>query len=654
MKKKMKLRLFLVPLILFFAINVNALFQRVESGHFVTHTANSLGCSWGDLNGDCYPDLFVSNFNGNNCLYLSNGDGTFTHVATSQACSMYDDSIIATIIDINSDNRNDIIVGNESSQPNEVYLQDANGNFIADTTSNLCPNTSTYSIAWSDMNSDGNLDVFLGSWTSWVPNKFFLGSSTSNYQYFDCPPANYTGSSYGANWLDLNSDGVDDLFILNEDEASCIYYNNDGEGFTQHTGPHVILDNVPMGNSATWGDLNNDGFLDVYITGIYNATNHIFYYQGNGIFTQETELIELIDGSSYSRACSIQDFDNNGWLDIYVLNYTENSLFLNNGDGTYHTVTDDVCVMDNEITVAVASADCDMDGDMDLYLVNGTGNQNNSAPNTFYENVVDNGNNWLNVLLTGKSTWTIAVGAEVRLFSDLDGDGHSEWQMRKIMVQTSRNSQDDSVCHFGLGTATVIDSLIVTWPDGNETIITDIDANNTIFVTESGGIPSRLMLGDDSVHLGDVAEVPLSIFNLNEYLSSLDVYITYPEEHLQFEGVSDIYALLDNAAWNFTTNVQQGIIHLSGYGNPRLINLGQICKLNFTLLTEDYENNLIINSASYNGSSTFGALQNGFVYLDYYFPGDSNLDFAVTDSDVELILEECVDNAYFIAAQRAN
>jgi hypothetical protein len=626
----------------------------METGHVVTHSANSLGCSWGDLNGDNYPDLYVANYNSNNNLYINNGDGTFSNITTGAVVNNSDFSIICSIIDINNDYRNDIVVGNDQYTDNKVYLQDVNGNFITDIATALGPNTSTYSLAWSDINFDGNLDVFMGSWIPYETNNFLLGSDDGSFVEFSCSPASYLGTSYGANWLDLNDDGLDDLFVLNEDEQPCIYYNNDGDGFIQHLGSHDIIDNVPKGNSVTWGDLNNDGLLDLYITGIMDAQNHLFYNQGSGSFVEDNSDFSLVNGEGLSRACAMQDFDNNGWLDIYVVNYYNNSLFLNNGDGTFTNVLDDISVEDSEITVAVAASDYDLDGDVDMYLVTGTGVQSDQAQNTLYENICDNGNNWLNVLLTGNDTRTYAVGAEVRLLSDLDNDGNSEWQIRKNMSQTSRNSQDDSTCHFGLGSATMIDSLIVSWPGGTESVVSGIDLDSTIHCSDYIGIGSRLMLNDVSTYPGETASIPLSIFNIRDMISSFDITLNYSQQHLQFTGLTGINSILAYAGWEFSSEVTNSGLHISGSGEARIINLGQLCKLDFVLLDTEDVNSITISNATYNESSSFEDNQYGHVLLNRYFPGDSSLDYCVDQTDVMYILEECIGNEYFLNCQIIN
>ncbi|MCK5560774.1 MAG: VCBS repeat-containing protein, partial [Thermoplasmata archaeon] len=251
----------------------------------------------------------------------------------------------------------------------EVGLSGAGGNFLA----------------WGDYNNDGNQDLLVGG------GKLYKNTGSPNYHFVDVSTAvGISGSGSGA-WGDYDNDGDLDFYCAGSDKlwrnnGAPSYDFND---VTTQAGN--VRDEYPT-TAIGWADYDKDGYIDMYIANgeDYNDGSPIYYpdylyhNNGDGTFTNVTGTsgIRNYGGPYYGRGVEWGDFDNDGWQDIYVSNYriSPNFLFYNNRDGTFTDVAFDKGVMGEESrrmgnnyyghTVGSAWADIDNDGDLDLFESN--------------------------------------------------------------------------------------------------------------------------------------------------------------------------------------------------------------------------------------------------------------------------------------------
>lgn len=220
-------------------------------------------------------------------------------------------------------------------------------------------------------------------------------------------------------------------------------------------------------------DFDNDGDRDIFITHLDGETNTLYLNDGAGMFSDVTPVSGLADPSRSLTGFGMAwfDYDNDGWLDLFIANGAvklveaqkragslhplgqRNQLYRNLGNNGFEEVLDPAVGAELEVSRGTAVGDLDNDGDLDLVVTN------NAGPVRLLRNEVDNNNHWLGVrLLSGKRD---AVGARVEVFRD---GLPALW--RWSQADGSYLSSNDPRVLVGLGNSTDIDELRVHWPDG--------------------------------------------------------------------------------------------------------------------------------------------------------------------------------------------
>jgi len=459
-------------------------FTRVTSGAIVTDGGHGVGCSWADIDNDGDPDLYVTNgiVNGAevNYLYQNNGDGTFTSLTGNVTVQDDPFSESSSWGDFNNDGSLDLFVANSrfGIRPHFDFLFVNNGSGDFQKISGGALGAQQYdsrSVSWVDYNSDGLLDVFIASESG--RNFLYRNEGDSTFSSVDAGALTTDARvSAACAWADYDLDGDPDVFVGNlSNQNNTLYRNDGGDVFTAITGVDISNNG---GNSigCSWGDYNNDGYPDLFVANFNNQNNFLYRNNGDGTFARiASGDIVGNGGSSFGSAWG--DYDNDGFLDIFVTNLSNqnNFLYRNNGDETFSRVSTGDIVSNGGQSEGCAWADYDLDGDLDMYAVNFEG-----QGNFLYQND-GNTNAWINVLLKGTTSNNSGIGAKVAVKTA------TGWQYREVSGQTGYQSQNSLNVEFGLGTATTIDSLIVTWPSGAVDVQESVSVNQFLTITESGG-----------------------------------------------------------------------------------------------------------------------------------------------------------------------
>jgi hypothetical protein len=349
-----------------------------------------------------------------------------------------------------------------------------------------------WAATWADYDNDGFVDVFItnegNSQSSGGKNILFHNEGNGSFSRVSSGAVvNDITASRCALWADYDNDGLMDLVVINSNPQNNFLYHNNGHGsFTRVSTNAIGTDKWPAGAlHATWGDYDNDGFPDLYIAG-GEGTARLYHNSGNGSFTNVTSVpmvsLGLPSGASANGA-TWGDYDNDGYLDLVVTcSGAPTALFHNNGDGSF---TQDFSGDPGQdggpgiVTTSCAWVDYDNDGFLDLFTARNTGGDH-LISNLLYHND-GNTNGWLEVKLIGSVSNRSAIGAKVKVRATIGGK--SFWQLREI---NSGGGWDvvPLVAHFGLGDATNIDIVRIEWPSGLVQELTNQAARQILTITE--------------------------------------------------------------------------------------------------------------------------------------------------------------------------
>lgn len=466
-------------------------FTKITTGDIVTDGRYSEGAYWFDYNNDRYLDLFVGDIvNQNNLLFLNNGNGTFTKITSGSIVNDAGFSYGGCFGDYNNDGFPDLFVengGSNSNQANFLYINNSGTSFTKITTGSIVTDISgSWGSSTADYDKDGNLDIFVSNFNQ--NNSLYKGNGDGTFTKITTGDiVNDGGASLGCSWGDYDNDGYQDLFVANANfgagQNNFLYHNNGDGSFTKITTGSIVTDG---GNSTggSWGDYDNDGDLDLIVPNYFNTNNFFYRNDGGGTFTSITTGVIAADGGS-SVGSAWGDYNNDGHLDLFVSNDNNqnNALYENNGDGTFTKITSGDIVNDGGRSNGSIWGDYDNDGDLDMFVTNG--DQPTAQNNSLYKND-GNSNNWINILCKGVVSNRSAIGTRVIVKAVINGSPVT--QIREIFGQTGYNSQNSLNVEFGLGNASIIDSLIITWPNGSVEAFANINTNQFITATEGQGI----------------------------------------------------------------------------------------------------------------------------------------------------------------------
>ena len=421
-----------------------------------------MGVAVGDVDGDGWPDLYVTHF-GPNALYRNRRDGTFTDIAA----------------------RAGVTVGGWST-----------------------------AAAWGDYDGDGDLDLFVGRYLKFGPGSGARELCEMNGIRIACPPRYYAGEearlyrnngdatftdvshvtgvrnpqgkTLGALWWDPDGDGRLDLFVANDGVANSFYRNLGGGRFREEglvTGLAFGANgNAEASMGVAAGDYDRDGDLDLYVTNFQNETDAL--YRNDGLFfeyaTGHARLAE-VTLPFLSFGVAFLDYDNDSHLDLAIASghvqdaiqridpactfAQPRQLHRNRGDGRFDPVgpTAGPAFTRPAVGRGLAVGDYDNDGDLDLAI------HNNGGAAMLLRNEVGHRQAWIRLRLEGRAPNPLAIGARVTVNGVRSGT-----QFAEIAGGSSYASTHDFRVHFGLGDEVEPVTVTVRWPDGRVSVHRDV------------------------------------------------------------------------------------------------------------------------------------------------------------------------------------
>lgn len=485
----------------------NALYMNLRDGSFKdvaaqTGVANlnmpgmgvSMGAVWADYDNDGYQDLFVYRW-GHPSLYKNNAGSGFTDVTSTSGLPGWINANTAIWFDYNSDGYVDLFIGG--------YFREQIDLWHLKSTAIL-----TESFEYSQ---NGGRDYLL--------------KNTGKGTFIDVTSETGLTSTrwtLAAGAADVNHDGYPELFIANDYGINEFYFNEAGKRFAEK-GQRALIGLAPKsGMNVSFGDTYNNGQLGIYVS---NITEEGILMQGNNFWVPYADSEKVvyinaagqlgIENGGWSWGAQFGDLNNDGYLDLYVANgyisgkpgtsywydyskvtggntaiisdimnwpamegrsqsgFQQNKIWINNGSGHFADAGNFSGGKENFDSRAVAFADLWNRGTLDVIVAN----QNNHL--LVYKNIVNTDNQWIAFELEGTNSNRDAIGAMVKLYWD------SKTQLQVITGGIGFCSQNQRRVHFGLGKSTSVEKAVITWPDGHHQVIEQPQANRVHKIIET-------------------------------------------------------------------------------------------------------------------------------------------------------------------------
>jgi hypothetical protein len=437
-------------------------FEDVSERAGILAGGYGMGVAVADYDNDGRRDLYVSNY-GPNRLYRNLGDCSFEELGQKAGVCDTSFGVGCAFFDFDGDTNLDLYVGNYLDYVPDF---DAPGGFPGPTAyqgqvNRLFRNNGNGSFA--DVTSSAGIDT-------------------------------YPGHTMGVGVFDFNEDGRWDLFVAN-DAMENFFFENSGDGKFKENALLTNIAFGANGDArgamgAEVGDINGDGRLDLFVPDFTHTC--LYINQGNGFFDDQARRagISIICGHYVSWGAALVDLDLDSDLDIYIANGDARQLlghpdlvFLNNGEGWFVEASKKIGLADlkKRVSRGVASGDFDNDGDLDLLVVN-----LNDRPVLLRNDTPRKNRHWLMLDLVGRSGLSNrdAIGTLVRCYLPQQ-KGEAKTIVRQRTSGGSYMCVHDHRLHFGLGDVTVVPRVEIRWPNGTVQTIENVKSDQILRIEQA-------------------------------------------------------------------------------------------------------------------------------------------------------------------------
>ncbi len=447
------------------------LYRNLGNGTFENVTASAFGpahlkgvrtngVSFADIDNNGLQDMFITAVDATRYyLYINNGDGTFTEDALARGAAL-------------------------ETPDTKHGMSVAFGDYDRDGYLDL------FTTDWGSYQPDGQAHARL------LRNLGGAQAGHFEDVTLNAGVESYAGDpvfGFSPRFTDLNHDGWPDLAIAADFETSRLFWNNGDGTFSNGTAAaNVGTDRNGMGSAV--GDYNNDGQLDWFVTAIACAPtdpgcvgewgNRLYTNIGGGAFFDTTDFAG-VRNAGWGWASTWIDYDNDGRLDL-MMTGSFDQLWENRGDGSFTNARSETGLQYGFVGTGLAIFDYNNDGAMDMIVV-----ENGGRPR-LYRNVGGDDNDWLRVRTIGVESNRDGIGARITVIPDLD----LPWlfMVREIDGGSNYLSLNERAAHFGLGQDSgTIDKITIEWPSGIVQEFFDVSPNQWLHVVESA---TALLLGD--------------------------------------------------------------------------------------------------------------------------------------------------------------
>ena len=431
----------------------------------------SMGCACADYDNDGATDLYVTNY-GQDIFYRNNSDGTFTDITSDAGIDNPHMGMSAAFFDSDNDGWLDLYVTNYV----DYSIEDN-----PDCTSPIQHPMHGELFARSYCDPD----VFYG-----VEDKFYYNSKG---KFID--RSSRSGISrvrlrgLGVVPGDIDNDGDMDIYVANDKDMNLLFINNGKGRFTEKALLMGVGFNgnglAEAGMGVDFGDVNRDGWMDIFVTNFSGETNTLYLNKKSGFLVDATLETGLGKPSIPFLAfgTKLVDLNLDGWLDIFVANghvidninlfnnefqhAQTNQVFINQGDGTYVDKTNVIGgdLLKTAVSRGVAFGDMDNDGDIDFIV----SNNNDKAELLLNEGAPKN--NWIGFELEGRSCNRQAIGSKIIITTD------SGNQIAYVNPAGSYLTSNDKRVLFGIDQDKLIINLEIEWPGSDKETFSNLAPN---------------------------------------------------------------------------------------------------------------------------------------------------------------------------------
>ena len=456
-------------------------FTDVTEGSGLDVRAYGMGVAAGDFDNDGRVDLYRTRL-GANQLFRNNGDGTFRDVSRRAGVDDAGWGVSASFADIDRDGWLDLYVGNyvDYDPDNEERC----------------------------LTLTGERDYCAPKSYAAAPDRLYRNRGNGTFE--DVTAGAGTGREYGPALgvlaADFSGDGWLDVYVANDGQPNQLWINRQDGTFANRALLNGVAVNGAGGSEASMGvdlgDFDGDGDDDLFMTHVTTETNTLYANAGGGFFEDRSAMVGLgapsMPYTGFGTAWA--DFDNDGWLDLLVVNgdvqvveslaaagdpfplHQRNQLFRNLGGRGFEDLTGRAgpAFALSEVSRGAAFGDVDNDGDVDVLVAN------NNGPARLLINEVGQRHPWLGLRLVGGAGPRDMPGARVGVFR---GEGPVLW--RRARADGSYASASDPRVVVGLGAAGRVTAVRVAWPSGRIEEWTDVPVGQWTTLTEGTGQPVR-------------------------------------------------------------------------------------------------------------------------------------------------------------------
>ena len=503
-----------------------------------TTQASWLGCgmSMADFNLDGLPDLTLANSNGTVLAYAQEDNGEFSLVhiieGTEQAQGV-------AWFDADGDDDLDLMVTRRFARiqlfmrSEETLVEEAPDRGFPANVDWECRGLSI-----ADYDQDGDLDVYVCMYhdgtTGLSPNLLFANDGSGFFT--DVTEAAGVGNgiqhTFQAIWFDYDLDGDLDLWVINDrDVYPNALYQNQGNGTFIDVAPDLNAAQAIFGMTATVGDYDNDGEMELFCTNIENEPNLML--DRNGPLYQSVGALLGVDGMQYSWGACWVDADGDMWSDLMVGTYRfpntlpyDNYYYQNSENG--QVFSDETAAWPNEQTQLYCVGVMDVNQDLAPDVV-GFGNMPflQVLKNTTAEEELAPGRLSVRLCATETNRWAIGALIEV----------HAGGQTQTQFVSNGSDfmTQQADAHYFGLADVAIVDSVVVKWPDGMREVWMNVEPNTELMLIQKSttaalGI-SGALCDEGAIQVTVPFEAPIQLWNGDPFDGTV-IEVTEPGEYV--------------------------------------------------------------------------------------------------------------------------